>query len=469
LEYYLMKNRFLVAQLAIVIFLLYIPQAESRWYDQAKSDQGAILFQKNCATCHGANAEGISDQKNINNNAPLPPALNGTAHAWHHPKNVLKQIIQYGGSKIGGSVASGSMPPFKDKLSESDIDSVIAYFQSKWPDNIYQQWVVRDPGNTDQPTNPTQNNTDTIASSTSKMTFWLRSRLGNNEVSEPIKTPVDGIYQTQYGNNYAYLTSNGRYLFLGDLIDLEQEQNLTNNAKRNIETPVAKPLATDTTANLKNRNMTDLLKLRLGSDQVSEPVKTPYDGIYLAIFGSNYAYLTEDGRYVIIGSMIDLEQGLNMTSMAKRRSAKTLLSQFDTQDKAIFPAIGEEKAVLNVFTDTTCPYCKKLHEELPKLQEAGISVHYLPYPRGGQDGPGYQSLKQVWCAKDRAKALSIGKGLASGNLPAGSCEKGVLVDKGYELGNKMGVTATPALFKPNGEVILGYQPYQELIPKILNN
>lgn len=69
---------------------------------------------------------------------------------------------------------------------------------------------------------------------------------------------------------------------------------------------------------------------------------------------------------------------------------------------AVFPATGEEKAVLNVFTDSSCPYCKKLHEEVSKLQEAGISVHYIPYPRGGSRGPGYQELKQVWCAKDKA-------------------------------------------------------------------
>ena len=193
--------------------------------------------------------------------------------------------------------------------------------------------------------------------------------------------------------------------------------------------------------------MTDLLKMRLRSSEVSEPVKTPVDEMYAAKFGTNYAYLTQDGRYVIIGNMIDLKRGRNLTSIAKQRAAMDLLSQFDTRDKAIFPAFGEEKAVLNIFTDTTCPYCKKLHEELPKLQEAGISVHYIPFPHGGKEGPGYQSLKQVWCAKDRAKALSIGKGLASGELPEGNCVQGILVDKGYDLGNKMGVTATPALFK----------------------
>ena len=75
-----------------------------------------------------------------NGNYP-PPPLNGTAHAWHHDISVLKNTIQEGGVKLGGT-----MPPFKDKLSTSDIEAVIAYFQSKWPDRLYQQWDTRNQG-----------------------------------------------------------------------------------------------------------------------------------------------------------------------------------------------------------------------------------------------------------------------------------------------------------------------------------
>lgn len=35
-------------------------------------------------------------------------------------------------------------------------------------------------------------------------------------------------YQTQFGNNYGYLSEDGRYLFMGSLIDLKQGQNLTD-------------------------------------------------------------------------------------------------------------------------------------------------------------------------------------------------------------------------------------------------
>jgi mono/diheme cytochrome c family protein len=105
-------------------------QAESRWYDQADIDKGATLFKQNCASCHGQNAEGTADWKktDADGNYP-PPPLNGTAHAWHHNKELLKRTILEGGVKLGGV-----MPGFAGQLSDQDIDAVIAFFQSKWPE-----------------------------------------------------------------------------------------------------------------------------------------------------------------------------------------------------------------------------------------------------------------------------------------------------------------------------------------------
>jgi hypothetical protein len=59
-------------------------------------------------------------------------------HAWHHPKNVLIDTIRDGGAKLGGV-----MPAFKDRLTDDEIETLIAFFQSKWPDDVYQKWVER--------------------------------------------------------------------------------------------------------------------------------------------------------------------------------------------------------------------------------------------------------------------------------------------------------------------------------------
>ncbi len=108
-----------------------------RWYSQERKEAGLALFRRHCATCHGENAEAIPDWKkpDADGNYP-PPPLNGSAHAWHHPLKLLHKIIAQGGAPYGGK-----MPGWEGSLSEQEMLSVIAGFQSFWPDEIYQHWL----------------------------------------------------------------------------------------------------------------------------------------------------------------------------------------------------------------------------------------------------------------------------------------------------------------------------------------
>jgi thiol:disulfide interchange protein DsbC len=216
-------------------------------------------------------------------------------------------------------------------------------------------------------------------------------------------------------------------------------------------------------------DMTRLLKLRLGTDQVEPAVPTGVEGVYQTRFGNKFAYLIGDGRYVFIGDLVDLKEARNITEASRRELVVEELASFSEDKLIVFPADNEEIAVLNVFTDTSCGYCQQLHKEVKYLQEAGISVHYFPYPRGGNRGPGYRDLQKVWCADDKLAAMSIAKGSAAGSLTAsGDCESAQVVDEGYLLGNRIGVTGTPALYAADGTMFNGYVPYQQLIPQLVN-
>jgi mono/diheme cytochrome c family protein len=110
--------------------------APARQYEAAQLGRGKALFQANCAVCHGAGAQGAFTWRVAGPDGKyLPPPLNGTGHAWHHPKAALKQTIRRGTLALGGN-----MPPWQDKLSEQDIEDLIAWFQSLWPDEVYQAW-----------------------------------------------------------------------------------------------------------------------------------------------------------------------------------------------------------------------------------------------------------------------------------------------------------------------------------------
>ena len=215
--------------------------------------------------------------------------------------------------------------------------------------------------------------------------------------------------------------------------------------------------------------LTRLLKLRLGDDNIGEPTATGIEGVYETRFGDKFGYLIENGRYILIGDLIDLERAHNITEASRRRLIIGKIAQIPPSDMVVFPAVSNEKTVLNIFTDVTCGYCKKLHEEIHFLQEAGITVRYLPYPRGGSRGPGYTGLKQVWCANDRQLAMGIAKGTEKGRLGNADCSAADIVDRGFALGNNLGIAGTPALYTSQGEKISGYVPHEQLIAKLLGN
>lgn len=342
-----------------------------RWYSDEQVKLGKELFRQNCAACHGQEAEATPNwkQTDANGNYP-PPPLNGSAHAWHHDLNLLRRTVREGGAKLGGQ-----MPGFEGRLDAAQIDSVIAFFQSKWPDDIYQRWA----GRFETSDLPSLN--DIVVAAKRPLTNLLRQRIGNAKIDNIAQTSIEDLWQVQIGNRYIYLL--------------------------------------------------------------------------------------DDGKHALMGDLVNLESGRNITERSRRVAAVAAIAEFSDEDLVIFAARGESKATLNVFTDTSCPFCQKLHGEIEKLQEAGITVRYLPYARGGSSGPGYQHLKSVWCADDRNQAMTDAKNQRFDSLPAGDCTAAAMIERGYRAGNKIGISGTPALIKSNGEKIEGYRPYQELIPRLL--
>jgi len=358
----------------ILIFLTnhVVSASPQRWFTPQQVTQGKAIFKQNCASCHGQNAEATFNWKQTDANGKYPPPpLNGTGHAWHHDLDLLKRTIREGGQKLGGV-----MPPFESKLGAGEIELAIAYFQSKWPDELYDKWSGR-------------------------------------------------------------FSSNENLPSLTDIVDARKSQ------------------------------VTRLLKQRFRAANFTEPEKTAIDDVWQVKLKNQHIYLIENGNYALIGDLIDLKTGRNLTDLDRRLSTIEAIASYTDNDKIIYPAVGNEKDAITIFTDTSCPFCRKLHQEIAQLQKAGIKVSYLPFARGGTSGPGYQTLKSVWCAKDRPQALTDAKNEQTTDLPEGNCEQASIIDKAYKTGNDIGIKGTPAIFKSDGKQVQGYVPYKELIPMIL--
>ncbi|MCP3662349.1 MAG: cytochrome c [Gammaproteobacteria bacterium] len=113
--------------------------SSERWYTQDQVTRGNAPFQENCASCHKSDASGTLNWRETDAQGKLPPPpINGTAHAWHHPLSVLRRTVRVGGVPLGGS-----MPGFDGKLDSGQIDDILAWVQSHWPDDIYGVWHER--------------------------------------------------------------------------------------------------------------------------------------------------------------------------------------------------------------------------------------------------------------------------------------------------------------------------------------
>ena len=209
-----------------------------------------------------------------------------------------------------------------------------------------------------------------------------------------------------------------------------------------------------------NAKLTARLRTVLPDAAITSVKPAPVPGLYEVMLGPTVLYMTPDARYVFKGDLIDLTDRLNITD-ARRTQARVAAFQALGPDSAIvFPATGgKARHAIYVYTDIDCGYCRKMHKEINKLNEAGITVNYLAFPRTGLDSESYDKAVAVWCAADRKSALTEAK--AGKKIQSAKCDNPVA--KHFHLGEAMGVHGTPSVFSESGNELGGYIPAQELI------
>ncbi|MDM8568498.1 thioredoxin fold domain-containing protein [Thiotrichales bacterium HSG1] len=210
-------------------------------------------------------------------------------------------------------------------------------------------------------------------------------------------------------------------------------------------------IPTAVTDALKKFAKVDISKIKLSS--------TPIKGVYEALIGSEVIYLSGDGKYLIMGEIRDLATGKNITDDKFSKLRRENIKKVNVRDMVVFAPENGTKHVINIFTDVDCPYCSKIHNEVPALNKAGIEVRYLAFPRAGVGSDTYKDMVSVWCAKDRQKAMTDVK--AGKEIEKAECNNPV-ADQ-YKLSQSMGVSGTPALILSDGELIPGYLPAEKLI------
>ena len=190
------------------------------------------------------------------------------------------------------------------------------------------------------------------------------------------------------------------------------------------------------------------VEARLG--KAERIIKAPLAGIWEVTVDGQIFYADDKANYVLIGNLLDMKTGKNIT--AERQFNALPL------DLALKQVRGSGRNVLVTFEDPNCGYCKKLAKDILTLKD--VTVYTFLYPVLGDDS--FEKSKAIWCAPDKSRVwvdwMTTGKSLPA--VPA-KCDIAGL-EKSTQLGRRLRIGGTPAIFFASGERVGGYIPAPEI-------
>lgn len=197
---------------------------------------------------------------------------------------------------------------------------------------------------------------------------------------------------------------------------------------------------------------------KFGDIKVEDVRMSPVSGVYEVTRGSEISYITADGKYVILGDMIDIDADANLSENRRRAIRARIIETIPDSEMLVYSP-KDPKYTITVFTDIDCGYCRRLHSQIAEYNRLGIRVRYLFFPRSGPNTESWHKAEAVWCSSNRNDALTRAKNGEDVKSP--KCPTNIIA-RDFELGQKLAVDGTPAIFLQSGEMLPGYAPPGQL-------
>ena len=244
----------------------------------------------------------------------------------------------------------------------------------------------------------------------------------------------------------------------------------SNNSDKKQDTLTASAPATGEASNLSERNAQQRLISTLEGHFKKAGINAKITGIkstevpnmsWVSLEGMAPVYVTNDGKYLIQGDVIRLgdKELHNVSETLQSDVNKKIFANLKAEDLLIYPAKGKTKHVIYVFTDVSCPYCHKFHEQMDEMNSKGIEVRYIAWPRGEQHMP---AMEAIWCNSDRRAAFD--QAIAGGSITPTTC-KNPVKDQ-YQMGLNIGVNGTPGVYSSEGLYLGGHRSTSEILDRL---
>ncbi len=185
---------------------------------------------------------------------------------------------------------------------------------------------------------------------------------------------------------------------------------------------------------------------------VSSLADAPIAGLLQVGTDKGLFYISENGQFLFQGRIFNIDEGMvNETERALGQIRLAGLAELE--GSMVEFKSPNEMHVIWVFTDTTCGYCRKLHNEMNELNRLGITVRYLAFPRMGLNTDVHKQMESVWCSASPQKAMTAAQN--GQTVEKNKCANKIA--QHFEFGQRIGVSGTPNIILPDGSMIPGYQ------------
>jgi thiol:disulfide interchange protein DsbC len=135
---------------------------------------------------------------------------------------------------------------------------------------------------------------------------------------------------------------------------------------------------------------------------------SPIEGVYEFSQGADVGYVTSDGRYFFSGDLYEVQSRTNLSDVRRSEMRRQILAGIPESEMMIFGS-SSAKYTITVFTDVDCGFCRQLHSHIREINNLGVRVRYLFYPRSGPGSDSWKTAEAVWCSADRNDALTRAK------------------------------------------------------------
>ncbi|WP_367110661.1 thioredoxin fold domain-containing protein [uncultured Psychrobacter sp.] len=271
-----------------------------------------------------------------------------------------------------------------------------------------------------------------------------------------IKTDITSIVPSNFPNMYQvnlvgqpplHITADGRYVIQGELQKNPSKRIVTATQERSNSEQAGVPVS----ATVKSAMLANMGTLKNMSQ------KTPffYTAVPGVIWGATLEgipfLLSDDAQYITDGEISVIENGqfTGLDEDFEARKNQSVFSALDESQLINYPATSAERAIIYVATDVNCPYCRKLHQQINRLNRKGVTVKMIGYPIYEQSP---QQMRAIWCQPDkdsRRKALDNAM-LAGKMTPAPASCTTDFVTPNREKAAGLAVIATPAIYRDDG-------------------